>query len=66
MRSTSSDAGGSFVVKEGRETLMDFVTQIQTGRQFRFVKIKRRDVAALRGARIKDRSQVRDGREKSG
>ena len=42
MRSTSIDAGGSLVVKEDWETLMTFVTQIQPGRQFRFVKIKRR------------------------
>jgi hypothetical protein len=45
---------------------MVFVTQIQPGRQFRSVKIKRREVAALRRARVKGRSEVRDGREKSG
>jgi hypothetical protein len=42
MRSTSSDAGGFLVVKEDRETLMASVTQIKPGRQFRFLKIKRR------------------------
>jgi len=66
MRSTSSDAGGSIVVKEDRENLMAFVTQIQPSRQFRFVKIKRREVAALRRERVKGRSQVRDGKKKSG
>jgi hypothetical protein len=50
---------GSFVVKEDRETLMAFVTQIQPGWQFRFVKIQRREVAALRRARVKGRCQVR-------
>jgi allophanate hydrolase subunit 2 len=45
---------------------MAYMTQIQPGRQFRFIKIKRREVAALRRARDKWRSQVRDGKEKSG
>ena len=44
---------------------MAFVTRTQPGWQFRFLKIKRREVAALRRARVKGRIQVRDGKEKS-
>jgi len=57
---------GSPLLKENRENLMVFVTQIQPCWQFRSVKIKGRDVAALRRARVKGRSQVRDGKEKFG
>jgi len=56
---------GLHFCKEDRETLMTFVTKIQPGRQFRFVKTKRREIAALRRERVKARIQVRDGKEKS-
>jgi hypothetical protein len=66
MRSTSSDAGDSLVVEEDREALMALVTQLQPGRQFRLVKMKLREAAALRRARVEGRGQMRDGKQKSG
>ena len=66
MRRTSSDAGPPLVIEADREALMAFVTMLLSGRQFRLVKIKRGVVAALRRVRFERRSQVRDGKQKSG